>query len=210
MFRYRIDYAKKGTSRYTGMLDLQKVWERLFRRANLPICYSQGFHPLPKFQMAAPLPLGFEGDHELADIWLEREMPAADLVSRMALAAPAGIVINDIHHVELGEPVLQMQVHSALFICKPLKKIDVRNLEKQIRELLQQGICMRIRRNKEYDLRPLILALSTCEEPSSVNIEMKLLAKEGATGRPDEVIAALDYDPLDFSYCRQRLFLLDK
>lgn len=207
MCRYRIDYAKKGTSRYTGMLDLQKVWERLFRRTNLPICYSQGFHPLPKFHMAAPLPLGFEGDHELADIWLEREMPVAELVSRMALSAPAGIVINDIRPVGLGEPALQMQVHSALFICIPLEKIDIRNLEKQISELLHQDMCMRIRRNKEYNLRPLILALSTRENLTSFYIEMKLLAKEGATGRPDEVIAAMEYNPLDFSYCRQKIFL---
>lgn len=210
MFRYRIDYAKKDTLRFVGMLDLQKIWERVFRRANIPICYSQGFHPLPKFHMAAPLPLGFEGNHELADVWLEKQVPVADLTSQIIFVAPAGLWINEIYSIDLREPALQTQVQAAVYRCRPLKEIDPHEMDVHMQDLLQRGSIMRMRRNKEYDLKPLITSMTIHEDHPSFNIEMKLLAREGATGRPDEVIAAMDYDPLDFSYCRQKLFLFER
>ena len=51
--RIRITYAKRGELRYTGHLDLQRVWERTLRRSGLPIVFSQGFNPLPKLQLAS-------------------------------------------------------------------------------------------------------------------------------------------------------------
>jgi radical SAM-linked protein len=43
--------------RYTGHLDLHRAWERTFRRARLPLAYSQGFHPQPRLNLACALPL---------------------------------------------------------------------------------------------------------------------------------------------------------
>ncbi|MDP3186130.1 MAG: TIGR03936 family radical SAM-associated protein, partial [Anaerolineales bacterium] len=63
----RITFSKTGALRYTGHLDLQRIWERTARRAGLPLVYSQGFHPQPKIQIAAALPLGFSGRAELVD-----------------------------------------------------------------------------------------------------------------------------------------------
>ena len=45
--------------RFTGHLDLHRAWERTFRRAHLPLAYTQGFHPQPRIQLAGALPLGF-------------------------------------------------------------------------------------------------------------------------------------------------------
>jgi radical SAM-linked protein len=207
MFRYRIDYAKKGDARYTSLLDLQKIWERIFRRAELPISFSQGFHPQPKFHMASPLPLGYEGNHELADLWLDVEMTVSELSLRISKNAPSGLHVNEIFLIDLKQPVLQVQVSEALYTVKPLVEIDYQELCNQIEALLHLNSLIRIRRNKEYDLRPLINSLEILNKNYPIEIEMRLSAKEGATGRPDEVIAAMNYDPLDFSYCRQKLIL---
>ena len=43
--RIRITYSKTGMLRFIGHLDLQKLWERALRRADLPVRYSQGFNP---------------------------------------------------------------------------------------------------------------------------------------------------------------------
>ncbi len=51
--RLRITFSKQGALRYTGHLDLHKIWERTARRAGLPLAYSQGFHPHPQIQLAA-------------------------------------------------------------------------------------------------------------------------------------------------------------
>lgn len=56
--RLRFAYAKGEALRYISHLDLARTWERAFRRAGLPVAYSQGFNPKPRFQIAAALPWG--------------------------------------------------------------------------------------------------------------------------------------------------------
>ena len=40
------------------------MFARAIRRARLPIAYSQGFHPLPRFSFGPALPLGVESEEE--------------------------------------------------------------------------------------------------------------------------------------------------
>ena len=63
--------------RFTGHLDLHRAWERTFRRAGLPLAYSQGFNPHPRLNLASALPLGFTSEGEVIDVWLEQDL--ADL-----------------------------------------------------------------------------------------------------------------------------------
>ena len=53
----------------------------------------------------------------------------------------------------------------------------------------------RERRGKSYDLRPLIETLLVKREGDAVQLEMTLSAREAATGRPGEVLRAMDLDP---------------
>ena len=68
MLRVRITYTKSGGLRYTGNLDMHKIWERTMRRARLPLAYSQGFHPQPRINQASPLPLGMVSQVEMVDV----------------------------------------------------------------------------------------------------------------------------------------------
>ena len=66
---------------------------------------------------------------------------------------------------------------------------------------------MRTRRNKSYDLRRLTLNLSILPDANQPTIFMRLNAKEGATGRPDEVLSQLGYDPINFDTVRTKIVL---
>jgi radical SAM-linked protein len=57
--RLRITFAKQGALKFIGHLDLAKTWERILRRAQLALAYTQGFNAHPRLQLASPLPLGF-------------------------------------------------------------------------------------------------------------------------------------------------------
>jgi len=207
MFRYRLDYSKLSEAKYTSMLDLQKLWERIIRRSRIPIAYSQGFHPLPKFQMAAPLPLGFEGSHELLDIWCEEELSLDVIEDNIKDNSPSGIILNSIKPLPLNEPLLQIQVKSADYCVKPLVQVENVAINARIYSILEQSSIIRIRRNKQYDLRPLIFLLEIKQKDKDLSLFMTLQSREGATGRPDEVIAEMGYEPLEFSYCRLNLNL---
>jgi len=52
--RCRIYFSKTDQMRFTGHLDLILTWERTFRRAGLPLAYSEGFSPRPLMNMSDP------------------------------------------------------------------------------------------------------------------------------------------------------------
>jgi len=75
--------------------------------------------------------------------------------------------------------------------------------------VLEAGKIIRSRRGKEYDLRPLIEELSLISGPNSDTpaLFLRLSARQSATGRPEEVVSALGYDPFSARYIRTRLIL---
>jgi len=199
LYRYRIHYAKEEAIRYIGHLDLHQAWERSLRRARLPIAYSQGFHPQARIQLACALPLGFTSQCEIIDLWLEQCFAISDLADIIGRSIPPGLEITAIEAVELKSPALQTLVQAAVYRVTLLDPIDAEELTGRVEALLSAASLPRERRGKTYDLRPLIETLSV--EPASADqpdmlLHMQLSAREGATGRPEEVLEALGLDPL--------------
>ena len=196
--RIRITFAKNGALRYVGHLDLHKMWERVTRRAGLSLAYSQGFHPSPKIQLAAALPLGFSSRCELVDLWVEGETDLAQLPGTLQEAVPPGLRILNVAEVEEKSPPLQTQILSAEFEAVLPGDKNVSELGKKLSTMLQTDSLPRERRGKAYDLRPLIeeLKLIDPDADGHPRLFMRLSAREGATGRPEEVLDALGL-PLD-------------
>jgi radical SAM-linked protein len=192
--RLRITFSKTGALRYTGHLDLHRIWERTARRAGLPLAYSQGFHPQPKIQIAAALPLGFSGRAEIVDLWMTESADLEaqsdriqDIAPSLQRAAPPGLGILGVEAVEASAPPLQTQVAAAEYEVILLEAGPGSDLGRRVEDLLAKTTLPRERRGRQYDLRPLILELE-CGEAA---LRMVLSAREGATGRPEEVLDAL-------------------
>ena len=205
--RIRIQFAKEGALRYIGHLDLHHIWQRSIRRAGLPLVYSQGFHPQPKIQLASALALGFSSRAEVVDIWIEKD--AEWDAEKLQAAVPEGITILDMQEVDLHGPALQTQVESAEYRVTLLDEIPAARVDEKLARLLEAESLPRPKRVKRkkrkrftsapqtYDLRPLIWELKKLPPPEGEDREgggvllMKLSAQEGATGRPDEVLAEM-------------------
>lgn len=188
MMRLRITFAKLGPLRYTGHLDLHRLWERAARRAELPLAYSQGFHPQPKLTIAAALPLGFSSRCEVLDMRLEQDIALDGLREKLQETLPTGIQVVSVERVEEKLPALQTLVASAEYqvtLTEPIEGVD---LKTRIDSVLAGESIVRERRGKTYDLRLLIEGLEL--QPDGT-IFMKLAAREGATGRPEEVLDIL-------------------
>ena len=191
--RIRITFAKQGPLRYTGHLDLHKLWERTARRAGLPLAYSQGFHPQPKLNIAAALPLGFSSRCEVIDMRLRNDIPLEGLPEKLQATLPTGIRVLEVERIDDAQPALQTQVASAEYEVTLMDPIERSDLEQRIDTILRAESLPRERRGKSYDLRPLIEVLSLPPAPFTLpTIFMRLTAREGATGRPEEVLDALD------------------
>ena len=191
--RIRITFAKQGALRYTGQLDLHKLWERAARRAELPLAYSQGFHPQPKINIAAALPLGFSSRCEVMDMKLEKEIPLDGLREKLQGTLPTGIQVLNVESADERAPVLQTQLVAAEYEVTLTESVDESELQRKVDSVLESKSIIRERRGKKYDLRPLIEGLTPAPSPEGrgEKMLMRLAAREGATGRPEEVLDVL-------------------
>jgi len=129
-------------------------------------------------------------------------LPAVDLLQP---AAPPGLTILSVEQVDEGAPALQTQVASAEYEVTLLEPVSRSDLEHRLQKLLAARSLPRQRRGKDYDLRPLIEEISLAPiqlppfsgkmggdtEGGGVRVFMRLAARQGATGRPEEVLDVL-------------------
>lgn len=160
--RIQITFGKFGALKYTGNLDIAKVWERVLRRAELPILYTQGFNTRPRFQLATALPLGITSECEILDVSLRDELPTFDgLAERIISVAPEGLKVFTISEVPKNSPALQALVRWAKYRIHFEDGIESERLQRAVDDILtrERIIQVRIRRGgrkSSSDLRPLI------------------------------------------------------
>jgi hypothetical protein len=68
MTRVRIRFVKLGKVRWTSHRDVARMWERAFRRVQLPVAYSAGYSPRPRVSFGLALPTGHESVAEYLDV----------------------------------------------------------------------------------------------------------------------------------------------
>lgn len=206
MQRIRLTYSKGDELRYTGNLDMQKVWERIFRRANLKLAYSQGFHPQPRIHQALPLPLTFTSINDLLDFWLDSDESLLQVQQKIEPVLQPGISIQEYGSIPLNDKPLQTQIAAANYTIKMEYDAFIPDLPERINLLLHREKCMRERRGKVYDLKPLILSIETIPFEQA-EFKMTLAALPSATGRPEEVLDEMGIQLSDVSIVRTGLLL---
>jgi radical SAM family uncharacterized protein/radical SAM-linked protein len=95
----RVEFSKTGRLRYLSHLELVTALHRALRRAEVPLEYSQGFHPSPKIAFGPPLSVGVAGLAEYFDMEIA---PPFDLVvnkDRLNSLLPTGISVKDMSAV---------------------------------------------------------------------------------------------------------------
>jgi radical SAM-linked protein len=194
--RVRIKYAKGERLKYLSHLDLARTWERAFRRARLPLAYSQGFNPRPRFQIAAALPVGVTGGAELLDVWLAEPLAPEDVLSRLQATLPPGLEALASEEVELRSPSLQSEMRAACYRALVWSEEPVEGIRTRIRALLDAPTLLRQRHHKgrwqTYDLRPLVQSVDVEQaQAGRALITMRLQASPQGAGRPDQVLDAL-------------------
>jgi radical SAM-linked protein len=207
--RYQMIFSKTEAMRFTSHLDLHTTIERTMRRANLPLVYSQGFTPRPKLSLASALPLGYTSESEAAEFWLKEELTVDEVAKAIHAAVPPGIVLHKIQLVDDQDPKLQNTLSSAQFLIS-MRQPDP-DLPRRVDEMIAAETLPRERirkgKKKTYDLRTLILSAEVipATEVSPQQLSLHLRAEPSATGRPDEVLKALELDPLSPHIHRTKL-----
>ncbi len=206
--RLRIEFKKDGPTRYIGHLDLAQSLARSFNRARIPLAYTQGYNRRPRLQLTTALPLGYTSECEIADIWLVEAIDPEEARKSMESTMAPGIQIVSVSQVDLRATTPQAQ--KATYRVTFLERQDSIDLQSRIDRLLEAQKLERERRGKVYDLRPLILGLEILDIPAvPEQLRMQLSLLPGKTGRPDEVLAEMGFDPLESRIHRSELVLVE-
>jgi radical SAM-linked protein len=214
--RVRIVYERGEAIKFISHQDEFRAWERTLRRAGLPLLYKQGFHPQPHMQFAAPLGVGFTGSQELLDAIFSPPVPLDHLYQRITGKLPPGLFLRTLEEVPLAATALQSVLigadYTILLYAEP-DEVPGELIGERIDAFLAAEEIWRERERKgqpyRYNLRRLIFELTYqgySAEREEHRIFLRVQQREGATGRPDEVVAALGFNDLARTLRRERLY----
>ena len=120
--RVRLTYTKLGRARFIGSLELTTLFHRAARRAELPIAFSQGYHPLPRFAFGPALPVGVESHGEFVDLDLTEPLNAEAVRARLDGQFPEGMRIVAAQSVPLRGKSIGAQIAAFSY------RVDVQHL----------------------------------------------------------------------------------
>lgn len=212
MQRLRLSFSRGKEIKYISHLDLMRLWERAFRRAEIPLAYSEGFSPHAKLSIAAPLPIGVTSTAELMDIILQMPISPYLLMQKVSQVLPCGIEILEVRQVPCGDPSLQSQIRYAEYHVEVESHESFEEMHSLITALIQLESLpwqhMRDTGPRHYDLRPLIKHIWIVNRQGNLfTLGMRLRCDSHGTGRPEQVIQALGFVDPPCSIHRTQLFL---
>ncbi len=111
--RLRLGFARTGSLALLSHLDTLRLLERALRRSALPVSFTGGFHPLPRLQLALPLPLGAEGMGEWMDLECAREVDPQEALHRLGAVLPEDFSLLSARRVPVSAPSLSQELEGA-------------------------------------------------------------------------------------------------
>lgn len=115
MTRIRFRFARGKELCYLSHLDMLRLFQRAMRRAALPLAFTQGFSPRPRFSLAAPLPVGATAAKEYGEVDLAEPLEPVSFLRRLGEQLPAGLALTGAVTVPPGAPSLAAEVNAALY-----------------------------------------------------------------------------------------------
>lgn len=105
--KIRIKFAKYGTMKFIGHLDMMRFFQKAIRRAEIDVRYSEGFSPHQIMSFAAPLGVGIESTGEYMDIEVLSMTSTEDVKEALNRTMVEGVEV-------LSVTVLPEQVKNAM------------------------------------------------------------------------------------------------
>ena len=200
MTKARIKFSKTGKIRWTSHRDVARMWERAFRRIELPLAYSEGFSPRPKVSFGLALSTGHESVAEYLDVELLGEPDVASLPARLSAALPEGIDVIAAGVIDDRRDSLQHEVTSCSWDVVAAGA-TITELRTSVAQALAADAIVITRTRKgqaaDDDVRPAILSVSVLDALEDDDGRPCVhftadLATQPRGLRPAELLTALD------------------
>ena len=209
----RIKFRKYGVLRFIGHLDVMRFFQKLMRRADIPIAFTGGYSPHMIMSFASPLGIGLTSDGEYLDIERTAPVDSREAVKRMNEECVEGIEIISIRQISDEKKMTGMTILAAADYLISVKKGALPEKWKEAFAdfMAQREICVikqTKRSEREEDIRPLIFRW----EIQGENIWLQLAAGSRNNLKPDLVmdtflsVCAIPEDSVSFAYHRLEMY----
>ena len=198
--KIRLKFRKVGEMRFLSHLELVHLFYRASKRADLPLCFSEGFHPMPRIIFATALPVGMESLTETVDMECEGKTSPPEVMERLNQTLPPGIEILDAEEVPLFFHLSSLPNPSVYWI--PLDHVLSKGEAiPKVKEALDKKEFLvhqeRDGKKRSVDIRPLIEKMEIKEKKESTGegfewgVELILRKAKGRTAKPIEIVGAI-------------------
>lgn len=165
----RIKFRKLGVMKFIGHLDVMRFFQKLMRRADIPIAFTGGFSPHMIMSFAHPLGVGLTSDGEYFDIELSEDIDMVAAVERMNQASVEGIEIVNMVPISDDKKQTGMSIVAAADYLSCLTKGSFPDGWKEKAGFFLEQDEIRIvkatkKSEKEVDIKPLIYRFEVRED----------------------------------------------
>ncbi len=113
--RMRLRFSKTGVMRYLSHLELITVFTRAVSRGNVPILFSLGFHPHPRFSFGTATSVGVESEAEYMDMVVAAGITPLELQERLNAVLPEGLMILDSKEIDARSPSISTLIDATRY-----------------------------------------------------------------------------------------------
>lgn len=114
--RIRVWFGKIGEMALVSHLDLVRLFDRVVRRAAIPISFTGGFHPGPRISIANALSLGATSSGEIVDFELTKVIDLETFKQQLSAQLPADLPVYQVEEIPLNAPAATRLLEKAEYL----------------------------------------------------------------------------------------------
>jgi radical SAM-linked protein len=202
-------FEKTGDAIYISHLDLMRVFQRAFARADLRLTHSQGYNPRPSVSIAMPLSVGVTSRCELLDFELDGcSASCEDIRDKLNAALVDGIHVMGVY--ENGSKLKNLSLLDCTVTLEYDSGVSV-DAQRNIEELFARPELIVEKKGKngttDQDLIPMIRKIGVNKLDEKTLVLQALVCCQNPSLNPMQLSAAIegylpDLTP-NFSKCRR-------
>ena len=208
MMKIRIKFRKWGVMKFIGHLDMMRYFQKVMRRADVDICYSEGFSPHQIMSFAAPLGVGITSDGEYLDIEVHSTKSSEEMIQAMNATMVDGVEITGYVMLPDNAKTAMSIVAAADYVLSYKDGYEVpfsvEEWKTHVAELFaNQKEFTIIKKTKkserEVDLKPLVYAFDVIEENDKPAFYINVSTGSVDNIKPELLLASM-YEKLGLEY----------